>query len=192
MRLILSAILVLGLATALSAQEPSGTETSKALSGFNDLKPVFKLKEEQLSNKNRFMRYSVLTGYREGVSPINGQFNANFKAQLDTVQGTHRIKMYNLSIQDMLTHDIVFNGYSAEVVLEVKNPSKYQYEPQYGDQKEWLRKNGYCFELMMPIGVIKSMDMVNDEICRLFRITYTREKRTADGRQKDVFVIREL
>lgn len=186
----LSAILVFGLATALHAQNTTSYPILKPLSNFEDKNPVFKLNDEQRVNKNRFLRYFALTGYREGVTPIRGQFNSNFKAQIDTVNGTHRIKMYNLSIEDMLTHGISVNGASATVVLEVKDPSKYRYEPKYGDEKQWLRKNGYCFEVMMPIGVIKSMDIVNDEICRHFKISYTMEKRMINGKEQEVYVIR--
>lgn len=191
-KLILSTFLVLGLATALFAQQPVRSGASKPLSGFDYRKPIFKLRNEQLDNKNKFMRYTALTGYRAGVAPVAGEFNVNFNVQIDTAQHTHSIRMYNLSIQDMLTHGTVLNGQSAEVILEVKDPSKYRYLPAYGDEEEWLRKNGYCFELMMPTGVIKSMNIVNEEICRLFGISYTKEKRTVNGQGKSVFIIREI
>lgn len=107
---------------------------------------LFKLQGEQLSNKNGFLRYSALTGYREDVTPIKADFNSNFKTEFNVETGTQRIYMYNLSIQDMLTHGL---RKSSSVLLEVNDPSKYRYDPAYGDEKEWLRKNGYCYELVI-------------------------------------------
>lgn len=167
-----TAIILSIISFTVSAQDT--VKLAQPLTHFNDKSPVFNLQGEQLTNKNRKLSYYALTGYREGVEPINGPFGSNFSAQIDKEAGTHRIKMYNLSIQDMFTHGL---RRSNQVILDVKDPSKYRYELKYGPKKEWLRKNGYCFEFLMPPGVIKGIQPVDDELARLFKIKYGMEKR---------------
>lgn len=144
------------------------------LTDFDYDKPVFKFRNEQLNNENRFLRYSALTGYREGVEPIIGQFNSNFKARIDKEKGIHHIVMYNLSIEQMLTHGLRNSSY---ILLEVNDPSKYRYDTAYGSKQEWMRNNTYCYELLLPAGVLKSMQIVDDGIARIFNVKYGTEKR---------------
>lgn len=141
---------------------------------FDDEKPLFKFQDEQLTNQNGSLRYAALTRYREGVVPIRGQFNVNFKGYNDEQTGTRRIYMYNLSIQDMLTHGLIK---PSQILLEVKDPSKYRYHPAYGPEIEWLRKNGYCYEFLLPIGVLKGMNTIDSEIQRIFNVSSKWEKR---------------
>lgn len=141
---------------------------------FDEEKPLFKFQNEQLENPNKLLRYKALTRYREGVSPIKGQFNVNFKGYNDEKAGIRRIYMLNLSIQDMLTHGLVKPN---QILLEVKDPSKYRYDPLYGSKTEWLRKNAYCYELMLPIGVLKGMHTIDYEIQKIFKVSSCWEKR---------------
>lgn len=139
-----------------------------------DQKPILQIREELLSNKSAFLRYDALTGYREDVDPIKREFGINFRAQIDTVNDLHYIKMYNLSMEDMLTHGLRKPSY---VILEVKDPSRYRYDPKYGSEKEWLRKHGYCYELMMPKGTIKGMEIVDKHLEQLFNVKCSIQKR---------------
>lgn len=141
---------------------------------FNDEKPLFKFQDEQLTNQNKLLRYTALTKYREGVMPIKGQFNVNFKGYNDEETGTRRIYMYNLSIEDMLTHGLCK---PSQILLEVKDPSKYRYDAKYGSEIEWLRKNGYCYELLLPIGALKGMNTIDTELQKIFNLTSRWEKR---------------
>jgi hypothetical protein len=83
--------------------------------------------------------------------------------------------MYNLSIQDLLTHGLIKRS---QILLEVKDPSKYRYDHSYGSEEEWLRNNGYCYELLLPIGVLKGIHTIDNEIQRIFNLTARWEKRT--------------
>lgn len=141
---------------------------------FDDEKPLFKFQGEQLINQNGLLRYAALTSYREGIAPIKGQFNVNFKGYNDDETSTRRIYMFNLSIQDMLTHGLVKPN---QILLEVKDPSKYRYDPKYGSETEWLRKNGYCYELLLPLGVLKGLHILDDQIQKIFGVTCRWEKR---------------
>ncbi|WP_316841430.1 hypothetical protein [Pedobacter gandavensis] len=183
-----------------SAQEQKNASENKPLNQFQDQKTIFTLKGEQIENRNRHLRFYALTGYREGIKPIVSQFGMNFLAQKDQVHGTHRIKMYNLSITDMLTHGLTK---SDEVILEVKDSSKYRYDPKYGQKKDWLRKNAYCYELLLPENTLKSMDLVRDHLSHLFKVKCGYQKRqikTINKNQtgqeniieKEVFVITEI
>ena len=108
----------------------------KPLFDFELTKPVFKLNEEQQKNSNRFLRFSVLTGYRQGVIPIQGF--ANFANYQDENNGTTRLYMFNLSIQDILTHGLYKSN---RVLLEVKNPSHYRYDSSLGSKEEWTKRD---------------------------------------------------
>lgn len=183
------------------AQQQKDVPIAQSLTKFDDKKPVFNLTREQLENKNRHLHFYALTGYREGVKPIIAQFDMNFLAQKDTVQGTHRIKMYNLSITDMLTQGLTK---PEEVILEVKDPSKYRYDPKYGTKVSWLRKNAYCYELLLPENALKDMDTVTEHLSHLFKVKCGYQKRliktviTKNGTseesnvEKEVFVITEI
>lgn len=183
------------------AQVPKTSSVEQQLPKFEDQQPVFKLKGEQLENKNRHLHFYALTRYREGVKPIVSQFDINFLAQKDPIQGTHRIKMYNLSITDMLTHGLTK---SEDVILEVKDPSKYRYDPKYGSYQVWLRKNAYCYEILLPENTLKSMDRVREHLNHLFKVKSGYQNRliktivVKDGRkqeinvEKEVFVITEI
>jgi hypothetical protein len=144
----------------------------KPLFDFDYKKTPFKLENEQLVNKNRFLRFSVLTGYREGVEPVKGF--ANFGGYTDTLTGTRRVYMYNLSIQDMLTHGMLGPN---QVVLEVNDPSKYRYDPSYGSKESWLRKNGNCYEFMLPAGTIQDIKVVEDDLANILGVKFGNEKR---------------
>lgn len=183
------------------SQNNQNLKTEGPLMKFEDKKPVFKLNSEQLANTNRHLHFYALTGYRDGVKPIISQFELNFLAQKDHVHGTHRIKMYNLSIIDMLTNGLTKSN---EVVLEVKDPVKYRYDPKYGSEENWLRKNAYCYELLLPENGLKNMDIVREHLSYLFKVKCSYQKRlikiitnkngTAQESniEKEVFVITEI
>ena len=138
-------------------------------------KPIFKFDIEQSTNKHRFLRFSVLTGYREGILPVKDL--VNFDSYLDTVSSTVRLYSYNLSIQDMLTSGSVSNS---RVVLEVTNPSRYRYDRSQGSKLDWMRANAHCFEFLLPFGSIKDGQPMFKELADLFGVTCRREKRLTD------------
>lgn len=146
----------------------------KPLFDFDCQKPVFKLEQEQLINKNRFLRFSVVTGYKEGVRPISGAFGLNFRSNNDAVAGVQLITMYNLSIVEMVTHGLVNQN---NIYLEVDDPSKYLYDVKYGDKESWMRKNAYCYELALPIGTVKEVKMLDEYLVNEFGVKFGMEKR---------------
>lgn len=146
----------------------------KPLFDFDYQKPVFKLQNEQLTNKNKFLRFSVVTGYREGVQPISGPYGSNFNSYRDTVTGLQLVTMYNSSIADILTHGMVAHN---TIVLEVDDPSKYLYITKYGDKENWMRKNAVCYELALPIGVIKGGKTLDEYLASSFGVKFATEKR---------------
>jgi hypothetical protein len=158
-------LLLLGVENAIYAQNEME---------FDPQKPLFQFRDEQLANPNGLLRYAALTGYRDGVKPVIGQFNVNFEGYNDENTGTRRIYMYNLSVQDMLTHNLIR---PSQVLLEVKDPSKFRYDPKYGSEIDWLRKNGYCYELLLPIGTLKGMYTIDNEIQKIFNVKTRWEKR---------------
>ncbi|MBB5620640.1 hypothetical protein HDE69_001689 [Pedobacter cryoconitis] len=166
--------LVLLFFKGVAQNDTSSFKYRKPLFDFNYQKPVFKLQNEQLSNKHRFLRFSVVTGYREGVKQGPGPFGLNFTSSIDTVTGLQILSMYNLSIADIVTHGMVRRN---EIFLEVDDPSKYIYDPKYGDKENWMRKNAYCYELALPLGTIKGVNTLDEYLANLFGVKFGMEKR---------------
>lgn len=158
----------------LAQTDTSTFKYRKPLFDFDYQKSVFKLQNEQLTNKNKFLRFSVVTGYREGVKPVSGAFGVNFNSFFNQDTGLQLISMYNLSIADMLTHGLVRHN---NILLEVDDPSKYLYDPKYGDKESWNRKNAYCFELMLPIGIIKGGKTIDEYVANSFGVKFGMEKK---------------
>ena len=157
----------------VSAQTDTLFEYRRPLFDFDYEKPVFRLNEEQSSNKNGLLRFSVVTGYREGIKPVSGL--SNFDGFTDTISNTRRVYMYNLSIVDMITHGSVSPNH---IILEVKDPSKYQYEMKFGSKDNWLKKNGHCFELMLPLGSTSSfLSAMSNELSYWFGVKFGYENR---------------
>jgi hypothetical protein len=137
----------------------------RPLFDFHPEKPLFVFSPEQMGkNSGRYLRYSALTGYREGVASTSGAFGMTFKGMDDPGSGTRRLYMYNLSRIEMITHR---PDNPNKVLLRVKDPSQYRYLPEYGSKEAWLRKNGKCFDLMMPIGSTEIAlldELINDAL----------------------------
>ncbi len=174
----------------------------KPLFDFSYDKTTFKLVNEQLINKNRFIRGSILTGYREGLEPTSSGM-LNFDAHTDSITGTRKITMINLNIEEMLIHNRAWYPES-KVILEVKDPSRYRYDPDYGPKDNWIRKNTYCYEFIMPEGTMKTgvpntlMGLqFEEDLQHLFGVKVFREKRLIRlpnnvAAEQDVLVIREI
>lgn len=167
-------VLLLLALKSMGQSDTAGFIYNKPLFDFEDAKPVFKLRGEQQANKQRFLRFSAVTGYREGLPKINGPFGMNFARHDDSVTMTSRIRMYNLTIPELLNH-FPFNPNL--LILEVQDPSKYVYDPKYGDKTAWLKKNSYCYELMVPLSSLSGIDQVNQFLVQAFHVSLSREKR---------------
>jgi len=157
--------------------DTSRFKVSHLLSTFDSTKPIFKLNKEQRTNTYRHLQFSAISGYKEGIAPINGF--GRFSNIVDTANGTTRIYMVNLSIQDLLTFGFDFpnNLFS----LEVKDESRYRYRTELGSKLAWMRKNTYCFEYLRPIGANINIDDFKREIAHYFGVTITKEKRLVDA-----------
>lgn len=163
------------LSSSAAAQDDSTAfNYHKPLFDFDEEKPVFQLENEQKTNEHGFLRYSVLTGYREGVKPISGPVGVNFKVHTDPETGTKRFVMFNSSIAEMVTTGMVR---PSSIYLEVKDPSKYLYDPKYGDKETWMRKNAYCYEFAIPSGTVTGYPL-NKDLAQVFGIKFGEEKRT--------------
>ena len=146
----------------------------KPLFDFNPQQHPFNLTASQRKNISRLLRMSVITRYREGVMPVTGGFDSNFQSQIDNESGTHRIMMYNVSIEEMFTHGMIN---SSRVLLKVKDSGKYRYDASQGSRLEWMRKNALCFEYVVPSGQIRSTMQWEKELARLLGLIVTTEKR---------------
>jgi len=146
----------------------------KPLFDFEPSKPTFEFVKEQKENSHRMLRYSLFTGYREGVDPIQGQFGVNFAVTDNKLNGTRRIYMYNLSVEEMFTKGL---DRSSKVFFEVAHPEQYRYDSGQGSKLEWMRKYGHCFELVLPIGRTDKNEIIRAELSRILNLSWSYEKR---------------
>jgi hypothetical protein len=161
--------------TAYGQADSSGNYAYvKPLFDFNPRQPLFSFSAEQLQNTSRYLRYWALTGYREGVMPTIGPFGTTFLGVNDSISGTRRLYMHNLSVVEMVTH---YTGNNDRILLDVGNPSKYRYLPEYGSKELWLRENGRCFEIMLPKGTIEGMNTIDPFLTNALGITVAKQRR---------------
>lgn len=149
-------------------------DTTKLPHNFSYDKPVFRLHGEQLSNANANLHYTVLTGYRDSVDVVNGGFY-NYMTD-EPMPGVSRFYLYNLSVVEMIKRDPFIN--KNRVILEVRDPSKYQFDPSYGPLAAWLKKNAHCYEVILPKAVM-SETVVDSLMAHDLGVHFYKEKRPA-------------
>lgn len=164
--------------TGVKAQIEVDTSTRKNfLIKFDYQKPTFKLNEEQSQNHNRHLHYSIITGYRRGVKPYKGI--ASFEVYHNKENGTSRFCMYNLSVIDLL--NLGFGSEANRIILLVKDRDKYFYDPTKGVKEDWLIKNSYCFEYLIPEGTLYDMNIIRQEVASYFELAFDKEKVYVDA-----------
>ncbi|MCC8425952.1 DUF3738 domain-containing protein [Mucilaginibacter sp. UR6-11] len=175
---LLTGMLSLIVFQAQAQKDTTGFVYRKPLFDFDYAKPVFKLDTQQEANIDRLLRFSVFTGYREGVEPVHREFGFNMATQENREQGTIRQSIYNASIVEMLTHGFE-TPMQSRILLEVKDPSAYRYLPAYGNKQAWLRKNAYCYELLVPRAAfsVRKVKMIEDDVAQHFNISFGYETR---------------
>jgi len=155
-------------------QEQGTYSYIRPLYDFDFKKPLFVFDGDQQINVNRYLRYSALTGYREGVPTTSGPFGISFATVEYKDSGTRLLYMYNVSIEEAVTHRV---GESDRVIYEVENPSRYRYLPAYGSKALWLRKNGLCFEVLLPSGST-NIQLVDTLLSKSLGIVWDLQKRS--------------
>lgn len=147
----------------------------KPLFDFDKTKSIFKLSNEQAINQYKHLRFTAVTGYREGATITDGA--GNFDSFVDQGQSTTRGFMYNKSLQYILTMGLYSDN---QILLDVKDVSKYRYDDSLGSKLDWMRKNSYCYEFLMPIGTINDISVINDQLEHLFHVKIGEEIRLVD------------
>lgn len=113
---------------------------------FDYRNPIFiQTEADQYNTAGRFLKYSGITGHREGIDYRKGLFT-------DTLANGYRTAFYNKSIVSsfiMINYAIKptdFIPHPDRLVLEVKDRSKYVYSSDYGFSSDWRRQNEICYE----------------------------------------------
>jgi hypothetical protein len=137
---------------------------------------IFDLRDEQLNNHHRHLRYSVLSGYIEGLPPTRKGM-VNFETYQNVSNGTTKISMVNLSREDLLT----LGFYSEDqVVFQVKERDRYRFTPGLETKSEWLRKNALCFEFLYPQATMRNGNILTQEIEKYLNVKTEVKKILAD------------
>ncbi len=117
---------------------------------FDIKQPVFTLLNSDAYNKESgFFNYSGLTGYRQGI-------DNSYLGGITYDSSLNRTYFYNLSIADAYSilwyqllrpKSINFNQ-PGRMILEVKNPSDYRYDPKMGYADAWNQEHEFCYEML--------------------------------------------
>jgi hypothetical protein len=146
-------------------------EYRRPLFDFDYNNPTLNFSDTQISNTRRTLHYYCLTSYREGVESVQGLINMGVHNDLKL--GTLRCYWINATIPEI----IMMSAMPTNVVLNVKDISKFIYKPEYGSHVEWKRKNAYCLELIMPAKTI-DMDSIRNFCAQQFNISVVRDRRS--------------
>jgi hypothetical protein len=163
--------------TARGQGEKPVMQYTRPLFDFDTQKPLFSFNPEQRANANRYLRYHALTSYREGVPSTAGPFGVSFGTVDDPALGTRLLYMYNLSIAEMVSHRA---GEYDRIIFEVKDPLRYRYVSSYGPRAEWLKKYGFCFEVLLPVGNM-DLRLVDTLLSKALGISWGLQKRTVNA-----------
>lgn len=115
---------------------------------FNPKKLIFVQSEaDQYNTKSNFLKYSGITGQRAGIDYNKG-------IVYDTLANGYRASFFNYRIPmafSMITNRIKprnFIPHPDRLILEVKDRSKYIYDPKEGSLTDWEREHQFCYELV--------------------------------------------
>lgn len=139
--------------TILNGKNPTWPVKRDELT-FDPDKPIFSLREaDQYNQKNSFLSYSGITGQREGVDYKGYKGGIGYHA--DSLNHIYRTYFYNRSVVQLyhlLWFTLVpknFIPIPGRLVLEVKDPSKYVYDPNTGYYDQWKREHEVCYEMVI-------------------------------------------
>ncbi len=139
------------------------------------------LLQTQINNPNgRNPVYTAVLGYQEGALPKVGR---------DTINGMVRNYILNYSIlraysslwkevvkvkQINSTGNNITSGYGGftptQLILEIKDSSKYVYKPEYGYREEWNRKNDISYEWVSSLNSSEKQIQYSNIITDLDRL----------------------
>ncbi|MES2458359.1 MAG: hypothetical protein V4594_22565 [Bacteroidota bacterium] len=112
------------------------------------------------------LHISMISGYRESVKSTNAGFGMAIDVVRDNATGNCKFFAYNVSLQDLITN----GAPNRDVILQVKDASKYRYEKRYGDYVEWMKKNAWCYEFIMPCEAFSNLDLFVKDISNKFGV----------------------
>jgi hypothetical protein len=142
---------------------------------------IFNIGNSTKTNASSFARYSVVSGYQAGLD------GGKAGVSIDSLNQTQRIYSINqsplttyyrafLSIYpDGPKHFLIAN----RTILEVKEPSRFIYDPSQGYYDLWRRKNEICYEAVFPLsmGVAASYEQMANDLDRFLGLHAHWEKR---------------
>jgi thiol-disulfide isomerase/thioredoxin len=124
--------------------------------------------------------YSGVTGYIDGIHV------PNLRGMIvDSVRGTSTRNYFNLPLLKLceliLNYPIYANP--KKIIFEVKDTSRYLFDPDKDYKSDWKNKNTYCYSLTLPLGISqeKTADIIKSDLSRwlniLFDLTVKKESR---------------
>ncbi|MCX2450321.1 TlpA disulfide reductase family protein [Pedobacter sp. PLR] len=119
---------------------------------FDIKQPLFQVDQQQYSDPKGLLTYTAIGNYFEGLKTKIGSVD-------DPVTGSRRNYLINYPIlnayyilwNELIPKDSLIAPFSLkfnlnQVLLEVKDPSRYIFDSKQGYREEWIRKNGICYE----------------------------------------------
>lgn len=149
---------------------------------FDKDKPIFSQKnDDQYNTKKGFLKYSGITGHREGIDYRGDNLEQNY----DSAGHYYRTSFYNYSIVaafNMITYKMKprdFLLHPNRLILEVADTSKYIFNKKNEFSSDWHRENEICYELVSAKSMEKRerLGYIYSDLQRLLGVNARWEKR---------------
>jgi thiol-disulfide isomerase/thioredoxin len=110
-------------------------------------------KEDQYLDKNKAL-FAGITGYYSKVGPHRKGFRYTSGVSMDSLEATKRYYVINASLLQLYALALQSDGLPLNPkrrILEVKDPSGYVYQKDWGYQQEWRQQYTWSYEAVSPI-----------------------------------------
>jgi thiol-disulfide isomerase/thioredoxin len=159
----------------LNGQTPDFTE-KKTVKNIDFDKPLF-----IEDNGQNLLYHFLITGYYEGLMSRQGKRRGTSVNSDTRLYGTNMLlsNMYRTALLNRLATPENFPD--NRIILNVKNKQPFIVPGKSKDYKEydeWIRKNAYCFDLVVPPSMSENLyRRLKEELDNYFNFTSTIEKR---------------
>lgn len=140
--------------------------------------PLVKIDDKRLAAPSSFKKYAAVTSYMKGIP-------RKFGSVKDSLNKTVRDYNFNSSIIQTYYYAMSmikpnpFWPVSNRIILEVKDRSKYLYDPKIGYSEDWDMKNSICVEFVVADTASAAVRgrMIVEQLNRLLDLNGRLEKR---------------
>lgn len=165
---------------AVLDNEPINWPVKKDILDLDYSQPFISFFKESSPVQPKVVYNSMITGYLDGVVSTD-------KVIIDSTGGVISHTHFNKSLLELCGASVIASGGNEidakRLILEVKNPNRFIYQPDSVDQVIWNRNNKYCYTFSLPLQTRRDEmpEFIKQDLTRwlyLMGITVKQEKRS--------------